>query len=301
MQGHFRRDYLFFLPIQTRFNDNDIFSHVNNSVFFEFFDTCVNSFLLRSGHSVATDAPVRALVVDNSCSYFKPLSFHSSVTVGMRVSRVGATSVTYELAVFDGNDERASAAGQFVHVFVDRSSGKPVSVPKNLLASFAPVTRSGDITSPSGDVVSAANIIPETMLVAVLRQCGGHSRPFALSKPLSLERVKVPVPQAGYVLVKVERASLCHSDLSVVDGTRPRPMPMAIGHEGAGIVVAVGAQRSNDNNKDENDIRLADHVVFAFVPSCQNCSSCKRGRPVMCEPGEKHRFDQTDCFEISDI
>ena len=117
---------------------------------------------------------------------------------------------------------------------------------------------------------------PVTMLSSVLRHAGS-ARPYATSLPLALEEVAVPEPRAGEVLVKVERASLCHSDLSVIDGSRVRPLPMALGHEAAGTIAAVG--------DDVADVRVGDRVVLIFVPSCGDCRACDSGRPALCHRG----------------
>lgn len=100
--------------------------------------------------------------------------------------------------------------------------------------------------------------------------------PYVVSRPLEIAEVELDPPGRGEVLVRIRAAGLCHSDLSVIDGVRPRPMPMVIGHEAAGEVVEVGAE--------VRDLRPGDHVVSAFVPSCGACASCDSGRPALCEP-----------------
>ena len=110
---------------------------------------------------------------------------------------------------------------------------------------------------------------------AVLREMG-LPRPYAESKPLSIEELELEGPGDGEVLVKVKAAGLCHSDLSVMDGARPRPLPMALGHEAAGEVAEVGAGVV--------DLKPGDHVVMIFVPSCGHCLPCAEGRPALCEP-----------------
>jgi alcohol dehydrogenase len=111
---------------------------------------------------------------------------------------------------------------------------------------------------------------------AVLRQ-SGLPAPYAQSRPLAIEAVDLDPPGPGEVLVRVRAAGLCHSDLSVIDGNRPRPLPMVLGHEVAGVVEAVGAG--------VDDLARGDHVVAAFVPSCGHCEPCSGGRPALCEPG----------------
>src|SRR4029434_6208944 len=105
----------------------------------------------------------------------------------------------------------------------------------------------------------------------------GAKSPYAESKPLTIETLELEPPGHGEVLVKVGAAGLCHSDLSVINGDRPRPMPMALGHEAAGTVAEVGPG--------VHDLVAGDHVVMVFVPSCGHCLPCAEGRPALCEPG----------------
>lgn len=101
--------------------------------------------------------------------------------------------------------------------------------------------------------------------------------PYAVTKPLVIEDVELAPPGPGEVLVQVRAAGLCHSDLSVIDGNRPRPIPMVLGHEAAGIVEEVG--------EDVHDLKRGDRVIMVFVPSCGHCAPCSEGRPALCEPG----------------
>lgn len=105
----------------------------------------------------------------------------------------------------------------------------------------------------------------------------GAPAPYAESKPLEVVEVDLAPPGRGEVLLRMRAAGLCHSDLSVIDGNRPRPVPMVLGHEGAGIVEEVGPGVT--------DLVVGDHVVTAFVPSCGHCAPCAGGRPALCEPG----------------
>jgi len=111
---------------------------------------------------------------------------------------------------------------------------------------------------------------------AVLREMGLVA-PYEQSKPLTIEMVELAPPGAGELLVRVLAAGLCHSDLSVIDGSRPRPMPMVLGHEATGEIVELGA--------DVADFAVGDRVVFSFVPMCGHCEPCAAGRPALCEPG----------------
>jgi alcohol dehydrogenase len=113
---------------------------------------------------------------------------------------------------------------------------------------------------------------------AMLREMGLPT-PYAKSKPLDIVEVDLTGPSRGEVLVKIKAAGLCHSDLSVIDGSRPRPMPMVIGHEAAGIIEDVG--------EGVEDLVAGDHVVLIFMPSCGSCLPCATGRPALCEPGAK--------------
>lgn len=105
----------------------------------------------------------------------------------------------------------------------------------------------------------------------------GKARPYNESNPLRIEEVDLSAPGYGEVLVKIHAAGLCHSDLSVIDGSRTRPLPMVLGHEASGEVMECGAG--------VNDLKRGDHVVFSFVPMCGHCIPCITGRPVLCEPG----------------
>ncbi|MBQ1766717.1 MAG: zinc-dependent alcohol dehydrogenase family protein [Aquincola sp.] len=111
---------------------------------------------------------------------------------------------------------------------------------------------------------------------AVLERMGAEP-PYARSRPLAIRQVELAPPGPDEVLVKIAAAGLCHSDLSVINGDRPRPMPMALGHEAAGIVEALGPG--------VGDLVVGDHVVVVFVPSCGHCAPCAEGRPALCEPG----------------
>lgn len=113
---------------------------------------------------------------------------------------------------------------------------------------------------------------------AVLREMG-KELPYAESKPINIETLHLDPPGYGEVLIKIKAASLCHSDLSVVNGSRPRPLPMALGHEASGIVEQVG--------EGIDDLEVGDHIVCVFVPSCGHCLPCQEGRPALCEEGAK--------------
>jgi alcohol dehydrogenase len=116
------------------------------------------------------------------------------------------------------------------------------------------------------------------MKAAILNEMG-CSRPYANSKPLVVEDVELDPPGRGELLIKIKATGLCHSDLSVINGDRPRPMPMVLGHEAAGVVEECGPGVA--------DLKPGDQVVLAFVPSCGSCLFCMEGRPALCEPGAR--------------
>ncbi len=105
----------------------------------------------------------------------------------------------------------------------------------------------------------------------------GMAYPYAKLRPLKIASLELDAPGHGEVLVKIAAAGLCHSDLSVINGARVRPMPMALGHEAAGVIEQLGGG--------VDDLALGDHVVMVFVPSCGHCGPCAQGRPALCEPG----------------
>src|SRR5262245_5587624 len=102
-------------------------------------------------------------------------------------------------------------------------------------------------------------------------------RPYAQSRPMVVEDLELDAPGRGEVLVETAAAGLCHSDLSTINGSRPRPLPMVLGHEASGIVREVGPGVA--------DLKPDDHVVFSFVPTCGRCPCCATGRPALCERG----------------
>lgn len=114
---------------------------------------------------------------------------------------------------------------------------------------------------------------------AAILEAMGAPRPYTDSRPLKIERIELARPGPGEIRVRIVAAGLCHSDLSVINGDRPRVMPMALGHEAAGVVEELGAG--------VEDLAVGDHVVLVFVPSCGCCLPCAEGRPALCEPGAK--------------
>ena len=132
--AHRHAHYVHFLPIQTRWSDNDVYGHVNNVVYYSWFDTVVNEYLIASGALDIQASAVVGLVVETQCNYFSELAFPQRVDAGLRVAHAGRSSVRYELALFGALSDTASAQGHFVHVYVDRASRRPVPLPTPLRA-----------------------------------------------------------------------------------------------------------------------------------------------------------------------
>jgi acyl-CoA thioester hydrolase len=125
-----RTDFSYFLPIQTRWSDNDLYGHVNNVTYYSYFDTAANTLLIEKAKFDLHFSPVIGLVVDSACRFFQELSYPEIIEVGVRIAHIGNSSLRYELAIFKQFNELASAQGHVVHVFVDRQTRKstPISV-----------------------------------------------------------------------------------------------------------------------------------------------------------------------------
>jgi acyl-CoA thioester hydrolase len=121
-----------FLEITTRWMDNDVYGHVNNVVYYSFFDTVVNRYLIDNKALDFRDGKVIGLVVETACSYFKPVAYPDRITAALAVQHLGNSSVRYRLAVFRNDDDGAAAQGHFVHVYVDRATNRPVPLPDGL-------------------------------------------------------------------------------------------------------------------------------------------------------------------------
>ena len=126
-----------FHAIATRWMDNDGYGHVNNVVYYSFFDTAVNQFLIARGVLDIHKGEVVGFVVDSGCSYFSSISFPDTVHAGIRVAKLGNSSVRYEIALFRNDDALPCAAGHFVHVYVERSSNRSVPIPANVRSVLA--------------------------------------------------------------------------------------------------------------------------------------------------------------------
>ena len=127
-----RNRYRHFLTVPTRWMDNDVYGHVNNVVYYSYFDTVVNGYLISSGALDIEKSPVIGLVVETQCRYFKSITFPDAVHAGVRVARLGNSSVRYEIGIFRNNEETAAAQGHFVHVYVDREGRRPTALPPEM-------------------------------------------------------------------------------------------------------------------------------------------------------------------------
>lgn len=127
-----RSNYAVFYPISTRWSDNDIYGHINNVTYYSYFDSAVNRFLIEQGGLDIHSAEVVGFVVNSSCNYFSPLAYPQSIDVGIRVEKLGNSSVTYGVAIFKQDQQQASAAGSFTHVFVHQASSKSVPIPQQI-------------------------------------------------------------------------------------------------------------------------------------------------------------------------
>jgi acyl-CoA thioester hydrolase len=134
-RAHYRR----FSTITTRWMDNDVYGHVNNVVYYSFFDSAVNRYLIEAGALDIHAGSVIGLVVETQCNYFEPLAFPQAVEAGLRVAHAGSTSVRYEVGLFAAGAPLTAAAGHFVHVYVERATRLPAKLPPPLLAALEPL------------------------------------------------------------------------------------------------------------------------------------------------------------------
>ena len=129
MKDDTRTDYRHVLELQTRWMDNDAYSHVNNVAYYSYFDTAVNHLLITSGALDIQNSKCVAVVAQSSCSYYQSVAFPDVLHVGLRVAKLGRSSVRYEIGIFRKGEEAICASGYFVHVYVDRASGNSVPIP----------------------------------------------------------------------------------------------------------------------------------------------------------------------------
>ncbi len=132
-----------FRAIPTRWHDNDVYGHVNNIVYYSWFDTAVNAWLIERGFLDIAGSATVGLVVETTCSYFESVAFPETVELGLGVERLGTSSVTYRIGVFRQGGERAAAQGRFTHVYVARATQRPVPIPADLRAALEGLTSSG--------------------------------------------------------------------------------------------------------------------------------------------------------------
>ena len=137
-----RSEYPHYTSLPTRWMDNDIYGHVNNALYYAFFDTVINEYLIAEGGLDITAGAVVAFAAESQCQYLRPFAFPGVIEIGLRVGKLGNSSVRYELAIFKQGERFASATGYFVHVFVDRESQKPVPMPTAIRAALERLVRS---------------------------------------------------------------------------------------------------------------------------------------------------------------
>jgi len=143
---HARGDYPHRIAVTTRWMDNDAYGHVNNVVYYSYFDTAVNAWLIRQGLLDVERGELIGLVVETGCHYFEPLTYPETVTAALRVAHIGNSSVRYEIALFGEGRDRAAAQGHFVHVYVDRATRRPSALPpawRTALATLVPGSAGG--------------------------------------------------------------------------------------------------------------------------------------------------------------
>ena len=137
-----RASYRAFVSLDTRWMDNDAYGHVNNVVYYSFFDTAVNRWLIDQGVLDIATSPAIGVVVETQCRYFSSITFPDRVTAGLRVAHLGTSSVRYEIGLFRNDEDTAAASGHFVHVYVDRATRKTVEMPaevRRVLNAIRPV------------------------------------------------------------------------------------------------------------------------------------------------------------------
>jgi acyl-CoA thioester hydrolase len=129
-----------FLPIATRWMDNDVYGHVNNVVYYAYFDTVINTYLIERGGLDIAGGDIIGLCVESHCAYLAPVAFPEAIDAGLRVAHLGRTSVRYEIGIFARGKDEPSAHGWFVHVFVDRATRRPAPLPAKMRAALESLT-----------------------------------------------------------------------------------------------------------------------------------------------------------------
>ncbi|KAF7980769.1 hypothetical protein HWV62_36819 [Athelia sp. TMB] len=128
LKARTRQDYVYFLSYRTRWSDNDQYSHMNNSIYYHLFDSIVNAYLIENCGLAPPDSPLIGLVVSSFCQYFAPLAFPQVLELGLKVTKLGKSSVTYEVGVFEEGKKAPAAVGGYTHVFVDNKSRKSATI-----------------------------------------------------------------------------------------------------------------------------------------------------------------------------
>lgn len=131
-RGHYRH----FLAIPTRWMDNDIYGHVNNALYYAFFDTVINTYLIHFGGLDIINGEIIGLAVETHCQFLRPLAFPEVIDAGLRVGKLGNSSVRYEIGLFKQQEASAAAHGYFVHVFVNRQTRRPSPIPSTIRAAL---------------------------------------------------------------------------------------------------------------------------------------------------------------------
>lgn len=134
-----RSAFRVFRDIPTRWSDNDVYGHVNNVVYYSWFDTAVNAYLIEQGALDIHHGATIGLVIETQCNYFAPLAFPQTVQAGIRVAKLGSSSVRYEIGLFAQGEAMCAAAGHFVHVYVDKITRRPCVLPADLRTALAPL------------------------------------------------------------------------------------------------------------------------------------------------------------------
>ena len=134
-----RADFRHSLAISSRWMDNDVYGHVNNVIYYSYFDTVINEYLIRLGGLDIHDGSVVGYCVESQCKFHSPIAFPDTITACLRVAHLGTSSVRYELALFRADHDAPAATGYFVHVFVDRAQNKPTAIPSKIRACLEPL------------------------------------------------------------------------------------------------------------------------------------------------------------------
>ena len=138
---HLKQDYPFFYKLSTRWKDNDVYGHVNNVVYYEYFDTAVNRWLIENGLLDYKNGEQIGYIVQSGCNYFSPISHPSNIDAGIRVGKIGNSSVIYEVGIFLEDSKLASAQGYFTHVYVQRSTQKSTRLSEDFIKKLKTLTQ----------------------------------------------------------------------------------------------------------------------------------------------------------------